>query len=125
MEKILLVAAGGGLGAVLRFLCAGWIGRWFGEAALGTAFVNVLGSFAMGVLTVVVLEKAPETLARLSPLLIAGLLGGFTTFSAFSLDAIRLFESGRLAAAAGYVGGSVILAIIGLFAGVSLARSLL
>lgn len=125
IEKILLVAIGGAIGAVLRFLSVGWVSRMTGEVATGTMFVNVAGSLLMGVSAVLLFEKAPEATARIVPFLITGVFGGFTTFSAFSLDAFRLYESGRLVAAAGYVGGSVFLSIVALFAGVALARAVL
>ena len=125
MDKIALVAAGGAIGATLRYLAAGWLGRAAGELALGTLFVNVAGSFLMGALAVLLVSKAPDASARLAPFLMAGILGGFTTFSAFSLDAFRLYEEGRMATAAAYVGGSVILSIAALFAGIALMRSAL
>ena len=125
IEKLLLVAAGGALGAVLRFLSVGWFARWTGEAAFGTLFVNVVGSLLMGIAAVLLLERAPDALSRFAPFVMAGTLGGFTTFSAFSLDALRLYESGRLAMAAGYVGGSVALSILALILGVVLARAVL
>ncbi|MEM7060620.1 MAG: CrcB family protein [Pseudomonadota bacterium] len=122
IEKLLLVAAGGAIGAVLRFLSVGSIGRAVGEIAVGTLLVNVMGSFLMGLCAVLMLEKTPEAISRLAPFLMTGLFGGFTTFSAFSLDAFRFYEDGRLVAAAGYVGGSVVLSILALIAGIALAR---
>ena len=123
IEKVFLVALGGAIGAVLRFLSAGWVGRMFGEVAIGTMFVNIVGSFLMGVCAVWILERVPEFGMRMGLFLLTGVFGGFTTFSAFSLDALRLYESGRLTVAAGYVGGSVVLSILALFAGVVLARA--
>jgi fluoride exporter len=122
MEKLVMVALGGAIGAVLRLLGAGWVGRLTGEGWLGTAFVNVAGSFAMGVLAVLMMERLPGSWGRLAPFAMTGVLGGFTTFSAFSLDALFLIERGRTAAAAGYVAGSVALSILGLYFGLKLAR---
>lgn len=122
IEKIFLVAAGGALGAVFRFLSVGWAVRALGDVAYGTLFVNIVGSFAMGVCAILLLEKGPEAASRLAPFLMTGVLGGFTTFSAFSLDAYRMFEGGRLIAAAGYVGGSVMLSLLALVFGIALAR---
>jgi CrcB protein len=84
-----------------------------------TMFVNVVGSFAMGVIVVVLAQKSGT---RFAPFLMTGVLGGFTTFSAFSLDAAKLYEAGQLATAAGYVIGSVVLALAALFAGMAFAR---
>lgn len=125
IEKLVLVAVGGAIGAVLRFLSVGWVGRAMGEVAFGTIFVNVAGSFLMGVCAVLLLEKAPDGAARIAPFIITGVFGGFTTFSAFSLDAYRLYETGRTLAAAGYVGGSVLLSLLALFVGIALARAVL
>ena len=122
MEKLAMVAVGGAIGAVLRLLGAGWIGRMTGEGWLGTAFVNVAGCFAMGLLAVLMMERMPGSWGRFAPFAMTGVLGGFTTFSAFSLDTLFLIERGRLAAAAGYVAGSVGLSILGLFLGLKLAR---
>jgi len=118
-----LVAVGGAGGAVMRYLFAGWIGRMAGAGFMGTMAVNVLGSFLMGVCAVVMMERLPGSWARFSPLVITGFLGGFTTFSAFSLDAVYLLERGRTLVALGYIGGSVLLSMAGLVMGLSLARA--
>lgn len=123
MDKIALVAIGGAGGAVMRYLFAGWVGRAAGAGFMGTMAVNVLGSFLMGVFAVVLMERFPGSWARLSPLVVTGILGGFTTFSAFSLDAVYLLERGRPMAALGYIGGSVLFSLAGLLAGLSLARA--
>jgi len=81
----------------------------------------VLGSFAMGVLVVTLAHLGGN---RFAPLLMTGLLGGFTTFSAFSLDAVTLYERGEVALAGGYVAASVVLSLAALFAGLLVARSL-
>jgi CrcB protein len=122
MAKLLAVAAGGGLGAALRFLAVSGMTRAFPGFPWGTLVVNVLGSAVMGVLAVVLMERFPGGWGRLAPFLITGVLGGFTTFSAFSLDALYLIERGRLFAAAGYVAGSVILSVAALWLGLALAR---
>ena len=122
MDKILLVGLGGGIGAIGRYLAAAWFGRLVGAGFAGTMFVNVVGSFLMGVLAVILMERAGAW-SRFAPLLITGVLGGFTTFSAFSLDALYLIERGRLGVAALYILGSAGLSIVALFAGLSLARA--
>lgn len=119
-----MVALGGAIGAVMRLLSAGWVSRLTGEGFLGTAFVNVAGSFAMGLLAVLMMERMPGSWGRFAPFLMTGVLGGFTTFSAFSLDALFLIERGRTGVAAAYVAGSVALSVLALFAGLKLARGI-
>ncbi|MEM7746171.1 MAG: CrcB family protein [Pseudomonadota bacterium] len=118
-----MVAIGGAAGASLRYLVAAWAGRLLGAGYMGTLVVNVAGSFLMGILAVVLMERVPGGWQRFAPLLITGVLGGFTTFSAFSLDALYLLERGRFLAASGYIAGSVGLSILALYAGLALARS--
>lgn len=122
MPALLQIAAGGALGAVLRFATVALGARLFGASLpWGTFAVNVAGSFLMGVVFVLVLTR-PEV-ARLAPLLMTGVLGGFTTFSAFSLETFQLLERGRIGSAALYVGGSVAVGLAALAFGVWAARS--
>jgi CrcB protein len=120
---LLQVAFGGALGASARYLAGIWIVRMLGHTPFPYAIltVNVVGSFLMGVFVVAAAHKG---LTHLSPLVMTGILGGFTTFSAFSLEAVNLYERGDLAAAALYVGASVVLSILGLMAGLWLARGI-
>ena len=121
MTPILQVAAGGALGAVLRYISFQGCVRLFGAGfPVGTLFVNIVGSFLMGIAFAWMMERGGD--ARFAPLLMTGLLGGFTTFSAFSLDAVGLFEQGRVMAASGYILGSVVLAILALVLGIALMR---
>jgi len=110
------------MGASARYLTGIGIVRLLGHTGfpLGIITVNILGSFLMGVF---VTFAAHRGLTHLSPLVATGFLGGFTTFSSFSLEASTLYEGGDLSAAALYVVGSVGLSIIALFAGLWLARS--
>src|SRR3984893_2643917 len=120
----LIVFLGGGLGAALRhgvnLAAARFAGTGF---PYGTLFINVAGSLAMGLLVEYFALKAglPQ---RWRLFLTTGILGGFTTFSAFSLDAALLYERGQLAGAAIYVVASVVLAIGALFAGLAIVRML-
>ncbi len=117
---LLQVAAGGALGASARYLTGVGAVRLFGHGfPWGTLIVNVVGSFLMVVLIVVLAQKGGM---RFAPFLTIGLLGGFTTFSAFSLDAVTLFERGQIGAAAGYVAASVVVSIAALFFGLWIAR---
>lgn len=116
------VALGGAVGAVARFATVSGVARLAGiDFPFGTMAVNVLGSFVMGALWI---WLDMQGLTRLAPLLMAGLLGGFTTFSAFSLDTLRLWESGAAWSAAGYAAGSVVLSIAALVAGATLIRGM-
>jgi CrcB protein len=109
---LLQVAFGGAIGSILRFATVTAIG-----APLATFLVNVAGSFAMGGLFVLLAGRT-----QLSPLLMTGILGGFTTFSAFSLDALKLWQSGQTLQALLYVLASVILSILAVALGAALAR---
>ncbi|MGB3280877.1 MAG: fluoride efflux transporter CrcB [Pseudorhodobacter sp.] len=117
------VALGGAIGASARYLTNTAVMRWVGPGfPYGTIMVNILGSFLMGVLIVVLAQKGGT---RYAPLLMTGILGGFTTFSAFSLDAFTLWERGQVALAGAYVAGSVVLSIAALIAGVLTMRGML
>jgi fluoride exporter len=109
------VALGGAVGAVLRHLSVAPFGSPWAVAA-----VNVVGSFAMGVLFIALTNRV-----ALSPFLVTGVLGGFTTFSAFSLDALKLWQSGQVLLAAAYVGGSVFFSLIAVALGATLAKGAL
>ena len=125
MPILLQVALGGALGASLRFLSGAMILRAMGSGfPYGTMFINVVGSFLMGFLAFYLLERMDGSFAKYAPFLMTGVLGGFTTFSAYSLDALYLLERGRYASASVYMGGSVVLAIGALFLGMTIARSL-
>lgn len=119
--SLLQVALGGAIGAMCRYLVGMLTLRLAGPGfPWGTLSVNILGSFAMGAL-VVTLAHLSGT--RFAPLLMTGLLGGFTTFSAFSLDAVTMYERGEISLAAIYIAASVILSLLALAAGLVLARS--
>lgn len=124
MTALLLVVAGGGIGAGLRHLANIAAFRLLGvNFPWGTLAVNVIGGLLMGLLAGALARHAPEGGANLLRLFLAtGILGGFTTFSAFSLDVVELWERGAELAAAGYVLASVVGAIGALVAGLALAR---
>lgn len=112
---LLQVALGGAVGSVLRFLTVAGFGAPWAVAA-----VNVLGSFVMGALFVALSSRT-----HLSPLLMTGVLGGFTTFSAFSLDALKLWQSGQTLQAGLYVAASVGLSLFAVALGAALAKGAL
>lgn len=119
-----MVALGGALGASLRYLTGLGIVHLFGRTGfpLGIITVNVLGSFLMGVFAILALHRG---LNHLSPLVMTGLFGGFTTFSAFALETSVLIERGDFGHAALYVLLSVGLSIAALFLGLWLTRGVM
>lgn len=119
IQNLILVALGGAIGSVARFLTVTAVGRLAPGWPWGTWGVNVAGSFAMGVLFIAL---APRP--HWSPLLMAGILGGFTTFSAFSLDALRLWQGGQPLQGLAYVVASVVFSLIAVALGAALARGI-
>lgn len=121
MINYLMVAAGGALGAVARYAGYRLALRLEWHAALATLAINVLGSLCIGVLYAVIVERS-----SLSPqwqsLLSVGFLGAFTTYSTYSLDALRLLEQGQLLYAAAYLVGTLLLCLLAVWIGVSLLR---
>ncbi|MGH9629254.1 MAG: fluoride efflux transporter CrcB [Bryobacteraceae bacterium] len=119
----LLIFLGGGLGSMLRHTVNQASAALFGiNFAWGTLFVNIAGSLAMGLLAGWFAFRA-EGGQLLQLFLATGVLGGFTTFSAFSLEAVLLWERGQAAAAVLYTAGSVTVAIIGVLAGLFIIRT--
>ncbi|MCJ8520599.1 CrcB protein [Pseudorhizobium tarimense] len=124
MLPIFLVAAGGATGSVLRYLVGLWSLRSLGPTfPWGTMIVNVVGSFAIGLLAELVARRLNAS-AEMRLLLVTGFLGGFTTFSAFSLDALTLFERGAAGTAVAYVLGSVVISLMAVVGGLALGRSM-
>lgn len=120
MRDLLLVALGGALGASGRYGVSLWSARLLGDALpWGTLIANVGGGFAMGLLAGLASERRELVL-----LLGVGVLGGFTTFSAFSIEIVRMTERGAGAMAAAYALSSVMLCVGGAFAGLLCARAL-
>ncbi|TGV16125.1 fluoride efflux transporter CrcB [Mesorhizobium sp. M8A.F.Ca.ET.173.01.1.1] len=123
MFNLLLVAVGGGIGAGIRHLTSMGALRLVGpNYPWGTMAINIIGSFAMGLFIAILARRGGSNELRL--FVATGILGGFTTFSAFSLDFATLWERGATLPAFGYALASVIGAIIALFLGLWLARSL-
>ncbi|MBB3810782.1 fluoride efflux transporter CrcB [Pseudochelatococcus contaminans] len=121
----LAVFVGAGLGGVLRWQVGALVARWLGASfPWGTLIVNVSGSAVMGVLAALFMTRTDEGLWQTARLfMLTGVLGGYTTFSTFSLETIALWERGAFTAAAAYCFGSVVLSFAGLWIGLVVARS--
>lgn len=125
MLNILLVAIGGAFGSVCRYLTGLLMTRLLGTAfPWGTITVNIVGSFAIGLLTELVARRFNASM-EMRLLLVVGILGGFTTFSSFSLDTVALIEKGAVATAVIYVFASVAISLAATFAGFAVGRALL
>jgi CrcB protein len=120
--NFLLVFVGAGLGGMLRHAVNMLSLRWFGpNLPWGTFLINITGSIAMGLVVGCLAHRnVPGVELRL--FVATGILGGYTTFSTFSLDTITLWERGEIAVAAAYVLGSLVLSFAGLWLGMALFR---
>ncbi|MGV8856574.1 MAG: fluoride efflux transporter CrcB [Devosia sp.] len=123
MQGILLVGAGGAIGAMARYACGSLIGRLLPMTfPLPTLLINIAGSIFMGVFIGLLARFMPPQQAELRLFVAVGLLGGFTTFSSFSLDTIALIERGAVMQAGAYVLLSVVVCLIGLYLGLLMTR---
>lgn len=122
--NLVIIALGGALGAVSRFLMGNAVSKAVGSALpYGTFVINLVGCFAMGLLMTIIVDR--ELLSAAWRLfLCVGFLGGFTTFSSFGYEALMLLTEGRMLAALTYVSGSVALGLAAAAAGVLCARAL-
>lgn len=121
MNPFLQVALGGAIGATARYATYRMLAVHGPGFPVATVVVNVVGSFVMGLLAVLMAQRIGNDYA---PLLLTGVLGGFTTFSAFSLDALTLWERGQTGGAAIYVVTSVLLSLLAVVAGMAMGRGL-
>ena len=123
MYSFLLVGAGGAIGAMARYGFASLVGRaWPMSFPLATLLINIIGSVAMGLLVGLMARFLPPWQEDARLFIAVGILGGFTTFSAFSLDTIVLVERGEWFSAGAYVLLSVVLCLIGLYLGLLVTR---
>jgi CrcB protein len=123
MGTVLAVGVGGGLGALARYYIAGWVQPRGAEFDWGILVVNITGGLLMGMIveaSALRLNLSPE----LRSFLTVGILGGYTTFSTFSLDSALMLQKGQYGPAAVYILGSVVLSIFALFAGLWIIRSI-
>ncbi|NTF32164.1 fluoride efflux transporter CrcB [Rhizobium skierniewicense] len=124
MLNIALVAVGGAIGSVARYLVGVWSVRLAGpNFPWGTMTVNIVGAFLIGLMVEVVARRFDAS-AEIRVFIVTGVLGGFTTWSSFTLDAVTLFERGDVGQAALYLAGSLTLSFTAIFAGLALGRSL-
>jgi CrcB protein len=126
LGRVLLVAAGGALGSVARYQTGVWTLRLLGPRTpwAGTFTVNLAGGLLMGLLVGLLAHRGGPDQERWRLLLAVGVLGGFTTFSAFSLDTALMIQRRAWDAALGYALASVVLSVGALFLGLALARRL-
>lgn len=120
----LYVALGGGAGATLRYFVMEWVARRLGaEFPYSTLTVNILGSLCMGLLVGLLARYLPPHQQEIRSFVAVGVLGGFTTFSTFSLDALTLIERGAWGSSLLYMLASVLLCVAGLALGLFIVRS--
>lgn len=123
MPPFILVGIGGALGAMARYGFSVLVGRfWTTGFPLATLLINIIGSTLMGILVGTLARTTPTMSNDIRLFVAVGILGGFTTFSSFSLDTIVLFERGELTQAIGYVALSVVVCLAGLYLGLLITR---
>ncbi|MGA9033288.1 MAG: fluoride efflux transporter CrcB [Sulfuricaulis sp.] len=124
MNQVLAIAAGGAVGSVLRFWMSTWTYALMGRSfPYGTFAVNILGCLAMGFLFVLFTDRLSGSVVLRAGILI-GVLGGFTTFSTFSIEAFNLIEQGESLKSLLYMLASLILCVAGTWLGVIIGRQL-
>ncbi len=127
MTHLIMIAAGGAAGALCRYGLVNWINTFahsktqWGSFPLGTLSVNVLGSFLIGIMYVLIAERM-SLHSDWRNVAIIGFLGAFTTFSTFSLETITLLENGQLGHALAYVVSSLFICVIAAWLAISLTR---
>ena len=125
MKELILIGVGGGIGAICRFLLSRSVQLIFPLIfPLGTLLVNTLGSFLIGFLSMLILNRFGVFGSELRALLLVGLLGGFTTFSTFSLEAVELWENGAGIKLVFYLLLSVVLGLFAAYSGLILGRKI-
>jgi len=124
IKSLMFIAVGGALGAMMRFMSQAMVYEYFGRSfPFGTLFVNVTGSFLMGLLSIFLVEKF-NLGAEWHLAILVGVLGSFTTFSTFSIETLVLFEQGDLLKAMSNVLLSVVLCVCAVWLGAYFAKQL-
>jgi CrcB protein len=125
VQEILIVGAGGALGAIIRFLAQGLFGRWLGMAfPWATLLINLTGCLLAGVLAGLVLARVPTLSPQVRLFLQVGFLGAYTTFSTYGVEALALGQQGAYLPMGAYIAASNALGLLAAFLGMSLARLL-
>jgi fluoride exporter len=119
----LAIALGGALGSWLRYVIATEVTQRAGVIGAGTFAVNIVGAFALGLILGLIESRFPETPRWVGSGLSIGVLGGFTTFSSYTIDAVRQVEDGQWALAIAYVLGTVAIGLLAAIGGLALGRS--
>ena len=122
MEVAVVVGLGGAVGAILRWWVGVFMSHLLAPAFFGTLVVNLVGSFIIGLLLIWFQGRLPIS-DVLRTGIVVGLLGGFTTYSAFSMEVVNMMMAGFYGRASAYVAGTVVLCLLGTWAGVMLGRS--
>jgi CrcB protein len=119
-----LIAIGGAAGAVSRFAVDDTLTRWLGGSfPVGTLVVNLSGTFVLGILVALVIERSTLPSDIRAPVMI-GFIGAYTTFSTWMLESARLMDDGAWLMAAANLGGSVLLGLLAVFAGLAVGRAI-
>lgn len=122
ISSILLVGLGGGLGSIARYGCQRWLSNMYPQAfPVGTFAVNIAGCLLIGIFWALSLRQADSTNWKL--FLMTGLCGGFTTFSAFTLEGVTLLKENRTGLFFLYAAGSVVLGLLATYIGIKLIKS--
>lgn len=125
MNNLLLIGLGGAVGSICRYLLSNFVYQFLNRGfPYGTLIVNVLGCFVMGILFTVLIDIISKNSDALRALLLIGLLGGFTTFSSFSIETLNLIQNGEAIKALGNIFASVLLCLLATWLGVFLGRQL-
>jgi len=122
VEVALVVGFGGAVGAILRWWVGVFMSHYLAPAFVGTLVVNLVGSFMIGLLLIWFQGRLPISDVLRTGILV-GLLGGFTTYSAFSMEAVNMMMAGLYGRASAYVIAMVVLCLMGTWAGIMLGRS--
>ena len=121
LGEVIVLSAGGVLGVNARYWLATWMSTWAGDRFPWATFsINVTGSFAIGLIATLLARWLPAHPARL--FFLVGFLGGYTTFSSFSFEALVLWERRQIGLALAYMGGSVVAGFVAVVLGVGLGR---
>ena len=122
MINLIYIATGGAVGAIVRFISSNFFKILFPNFPIGTLFVNFIGSFFIGFLLYILENQYSNNSSFIKYFLIIGLLGSFTTFSAFSIETVQLFNDKKFILSIIYILLSVLLCISGAFVGYSINR---